>query len=203
MGPIDESLERLIVRELDGELSDQERCELNKWLLRSPEARALLEEYRRYDELAAAVVRGQVDRPTGAVRIDPDPEPRNERRGVVAAVWAARIWRVAAAACVGLVVAGVGWWYGLRRPSASPRPSPEPVPVVAEPQEATTPLLQYVGAEAGGAAARSGRLIDLPHVRRRWRWRNILLVPNERRRELLVLEFRRTRTQVIPVCGDL
>ena len=41
---IDERLERLINRKLDGELSEAESLELDKLLIRSPEGRAMLEE---------------------------------------------------------------------------------------------------------------------------------------------------------------
>ncbi|UCD29358.1 MAG: hypothetical protein JSV03_02425 [Planctomycetota bacterium] len=50
---IDERTELLINRKLDGELSRAESLELDKLLIRSPEARALLEEYQGNDSLAA------------------------------------------------------------------------------------------------------------------------------------------------------
>jgi hypothetical protein len=46
-------VERLIVRKLDGELSEDEELQLNRELIRDPEARQLLEEYQRIDGVAA------------------------------------------------------------------------------------------------------------------------------------------------------
>jgi anti-sigma factor RsiW len=56
MSNVDENIERLIVRRLDGELTEDERVELDRALLRSPEARALLEEYERIDASASAAL---------------------------------------------------------------------------------------------------------------------------------------------------
>lgn len=51
-----ENIERLIVRKLDGELSEGEELVLNRELIRDPEARRLMEEYERVDGLAAAAM---------------------------------------------------------------------------------------------------------------------------------------------------
>lgn len=49
---LDERMEQLISRKLDGELSDAESLELDKLLIRSPEGRAFLEEQEKLDWLA-------------------------------------------------------------------------------------------------------------------------------------------------------
>ena len=49
---IDERTEQLINRRLDGELLPGEQLELDKRLIRSPEARAMLEDYQRFDVMA-------------------------------------------------------------------------------------------------------------------------------------------------------
>jgi len=54
---LDERLERLISRKLDGELSEAESLELDKLLIRSPEARALLEEQEQLDHMAGESLR--------------------------------------------------------------------------------------------------------------------------------------------------
>jgi hypothetical protein len=54
---IDAHIERLIVRKLDGEISDSDRLELDRELLRSAEVRALYESYCEIDALAADVIR--------------------------------------------------------------------------------------------------------------------------------------------------
>ncbi|UCG34165.1 MAG: hypothetical protein JSU68_05925 [Phycisphaerales bacterium] len=60
MRSVDEQTERLIVRKLDGELSLAEEHELNKVLIRSPEARALLDSYSEQDRLASGLVSEEV-----------------------------------------------------------------------------------------------------------------------------------------------
>jgi len=50
---IDQKTERLINRKLDGELTESESLELNKALIRSPNARALFEDYQETDVLAS------------------------------------------------------------------------------------------------------------------------------------------------------
>ncbi len=53
MIPVDDRVERLIVRSLDGEITEEEQLELNRELLRSPEAQELLEDYKSTDAIAA------------------------------------------------------------------------------------------------------------------------------------------------------
>jgi hypothetical protein len=53
MSELEERIERLIVRKLDGMLTEDEELELDRILIRSPEARRVYEEYRRIDDLAA------------------------------------------------------------------------------------------------------------------------------------------------------
>jgi anti-sigma factor RsiW len=53
MSGLEERIERLIVRKIDGMLTQDEELELDRILIRSPEARQVYEEYRRIDDLAA------------------------------------------------------------------------------------------------------------------------------------------------------
>lgn len=55
---IDERTEHLINRQIDGELTSDEQLELNKRLIRSPEARAMSEEYQQFDTLAREALHG-------------------------------------------------------------------------------------------------------------------------------------------------
>lgn len=57
---IDERTEHLITRKLDGELADAESLELNKLLIRDPQARALLEEHARQEQRAGEAIRALV-----------------------------------------------------------------------------------------------------------------------------------------------
>lgn len=49
MSEIDRDIEKLIVRSLDGELNDEDQLRLDRELIRDPEARQTLEEYRSID----------------------------------------------------------------------------------------------------------------------------------------------------------
>lgn len=57
---VDDPLERLINRQLDGELSPEEELELNKILIKHPTGRSLMEEYERNDHLAKMVLRASL-----------------------------------------------------------------------------------------------------------------------------------------------
>lgn len=57
MAHVSEDIERRIVRFLDGALDEEAQIELQRELLRNPDARELMEEYRRIDELSAAAMR--------------------------------------------------------------------------------------------------------------------------------------------------
>lgn len=52
----DNDIERLIVRSLDGELGEDEQLQLNRELIRNPEAQRLMEQYKQIDELAGAAL---------------------------------------------------------------------------------------------------------------------------------------------------
>ncbi len=56
MNPVDPKIERLIVRQLDGEITEAEQLELNRELLRNPSAHRLWEEYRTLDATAGEVL---------------------------------------------------------------------------------------------------------------------------------------------------
>lgn len=53
---ISEQLERLICRCLDGDLNEDEQLELNRELIRNPQARQLLADYQSVDRTAAAAL---------------------------------------------------------------------------------------------------------------------------------------------------
>ena len=56
MNPVDPKIERLIVRQLDGEITEAEQLQLNRELLRNPGAHRLWEEYRALDATAGEVL---------------------------------------------------------------------------------------------------------------------------------------------------
>lgn len=70
MSLIDEQLERLIVRHLDGALSAEEERNLQRELIRNPAARQLAEEYARVDRLAGAALHDALVRaPAATLRL--------------------------------------------------------------------------------------------------------------------------------------
>lgn len=56
MTDVSEHLERLMIRSLDGALSEDDELSLNRELIRNPEARRLMAAYRSVDELSAAAL---------------------------------------------------------------------------------------------------------------------------------------------------
>src|SRR5262249_2632729 len=91
---IDEHVERLIVRALDGEATAAERAELDALMAQNPAVRALHDEYERLDGAAKTALERVLVRPTPAT-----PAPRIYRGPWLVA--AAGV--LAAAAAIGLM----------------------------------------------------------------------------------------------------
>ncbi len=70
---LDERIELLISRELDGELNADERMELDKAILRDPEVREVLDKSRRIDELAGVGLGVQITATTEPVELPSQP----------------------------------------------------------------------------------------------------------------------------------
>ncbi len=146
---IDERTEQLINRRLDHELSEEEALELNKRLIRSPEARALLEEYERTDGLARETLRtwslqaGVSGAERAAAEIS-TPHSRLSRIGVGV--------RAAAAALLLVTMAGAPSFWKAAPPQPRgrqtdavanlllPAPAPPASPVVEGPRHETHQL---------------------------------------------------------------
>ena len=75
MSNVNERIERLIGRHLDGVSSPDEELELSRELIRNPEAHQMLEEYRRIDSLAGAAL----DEVLGQQRCVVDPTKLTDR----------------------------------------------------------------------------------------------------------------------------
>ena len=128
--PNDERIELLITRKLDGTITDDERLELDRALIRSPEHRHMLERSELIDALCAEALRSEFRRP---------------REGDVSSIIAkagrarrpSRYWwclPAALAACLGLILVS-GWFAdgGRERRSLveqAPFPSTRTPPVV-------------------------------------------------------------------------
>ncbi len=114
-------IEKLIVRHLDGEATGDEELELNRELLRSPEAHRLFEEYQRIDELGGAVLKEALSGAGPAF----DPAQLAGRSAPRRFLGRKRIWWLlpgaVAAALAGLIV-----------PHPTLRQSPDMIPSVAQ-----------------------------------------------------------------------
>ena len=85
MARSEKHIERLIVRYLDGELSADDRLELDRELVRNPGVRRLMEDYRRIDELSTAALENALgsDRMTLEPTALPARGPAHESAGSV------------------------------------------------------------------------------------------------------------------------
>lgn len=97
-----DKIERLINRKLDGELTADEQLELDRTLIRSPEARRLFEALQRVDNACGGFVRWELAA-TQAVRTTVQPSLRfaNARRK--------RAWRWAMPTALAACVAWIAW----------------------------------------------------------------------------------------------
>ena len=94
MTHVNENIERLIVRRLDGALSEDEELELNRELIRNPEAHRLLEDYRHIDALAGAALANALG--DGGVPFDSNMLPTSSPRrfsGGYYRMWWLMPWR--------------------------------------------------------------------------------------------------------------
>lgn len=90
MSHIDERVERLINRRLDGALTEEEQLELNRELIRNPEANRLLEEYQQIDELACVAMMKALDREETVPVLNKQLRPVPQRVAATQKQW--RVW---------------------------------------------------------------------------------------------------------------
>jgi hypothetical protein len=216
-------LEDRICRALDGELSASERAELDRELLRDPEARRLMDHYRRIDRQAAAALRAAF----GSDATSPLRAAGPRRPGQRAAKWR---WGSIGVAAAALLVA-VGIWAVVR---ARHLPGSDQGPARREslagaakragPTHTGPALAAARGAAAGtrGKAASSPRheagaddvplmydtadpspFFDTPRQGDRVIDRHFLGVFDETKRELYLIEVDRVRTRINTVSLDL
>ncbi len=101
---VDGRIERLIVRKLDGEISESEQLELDRELLRSADVRAMYESYCEVDDLAADVIK-TCTRGSGEAGASPQMPVLRVRHEVVASRPKHHGWMIYAsglAACLAL-----------------------------------------------------------------------------------------------------
>ena len=97
----EDNMEHLVSRSLDGMLSEEEQLELNRELIRCPEARRLMEASQEVDRLASQALRKSVAQSPFAMDFDALPAQtvqRQPRR----AVW---VWRLMPGAVAAAIMA--------------------------------------------------------------------------------------------------
>ncbi len=171
---IDARTEQLINRKLDGELAEGELLELDKLLIRCPQARALLEDYQRHDRLAVEALDAVVARQSAAAGMTESLVKSNPWRSVP------RL----AAACILLAVLG-----GL--------PLARQTSVVAPPVAGNAqPVMAGMNPFAGESAPPR---IDGPRRQKEQIHRNVFGVFDETTRSVYLLEMDQQQTTVVPV----
>jgi len=185
---IDEHVERLINRRLDGELTEDESLELDRQLIRSPEARALVEEYERAGALAGDALRA-------ALGEDDSRQDRPERlaRATASLRWPARVSRrtaVVAAAFVGVII-GMGTGHWLTTHVIPPAPA-------GPDMDATSPDEPLVVADQTPKADDAVRVTDGPHRREQRLVQDIVGVFNEETQSVYLLEASRLDASLAP-----
>lgn len=175
-----ERLELLLTRRLDGELAESEELELNKCLIRSPEAQRLARTLEEQDRLVHRVLNEWLkdvgDRVSPPERLEwPDARLRLRLR-----------WWPAVSAAMLAVSVGVSLFFGV----AAPRP--------------TNPSFASASPPAAAAAFDVGvELPETPHVRRNAVSRDVIGILSEDGSTLYLLERNHTRTAVVPFRDDL
>jgi hypothetical protein len=182
MRSVDEQTERLIIRKLDGELSLVEEHELNKVLIRSPEARTLLESYSEQDRLTRELVSEEVGScaPPDLALVTAGAGPLSPRRH-------AKSW--AASSAAGLMVACLALFAVLWRPAMLPiGPNGEEEARVAGPSSLGLPV------RGGDRFQRLPKYLELPQTEEQELDRQFIGVYDEETGQMYILEVRRVST---------
>lgn len=176
-----ERLELLLTRRLDGELAESEELELNKCLIRSPEAQRLARTLEEQDRLVHRVLNEWLQDVGDRV------SPPERLEWPVARLGLRLRWWPAVSAAMLAVSVGVSLFFGV----AAPPPSPHLAAASAAPPAAAAAF--DVGVE----------LPETPHVRRNAVSRDVIGILSEDGSTLYLLERNHTRTAVVPFRDDL
>lgn len=178
---MDKRLEQLINRKLDEQLDDAESLELDKLLIRDPQAREYLAEAQRIDRIAAECLQEICDRTVDVVDIEVATVRRKSPW-----LWS-RAVPTAIAACLLLAL---GWQW--LQPASRPVDGPTLTPHVAQPRIVDRPML----ASDNGQSA-MGR--DWPNPLRRVNTNSTYYtVYDEASGKTYILEVRETGSTVRP-----
>ncbi len=187
---IDERLEYLMTRQLDGRISAAEQLELNKALIRSPEAHRLFDEYQANDALASEALHKAFDVPNVTSFTTPASEisVRNRWRGgsMVRLAFAA-----AAMIALTVMIRGLSWSKSedsapvQRTQVISDQPTPAEPPAIADLNPAPKPLTPVK--------------VFTPRELHEYMPRDFVAVMDEQARNIYLLEMDRPQTNAVPV----
>ncbi len=184
-------IERLLNRRLDGELTVDEELELNKALIRSPEARTWLEIQAKQGELVRTVLRSEIGVAQPAkvhvLSTEPVVEASAGRRFGWSGAWSGLL-----AAC--LLLTFSIWQPTVRRATA---------PRAGQPNMAGNLLLPAAAAVPGDEFRALPAHLALPQRAQQAVDRNFVGVYDEATQQYYVIELRNVRTQTVLVKGDM
>ena len=181
---VDERIERLVCRSLDGELTGDERAELAEILRTNSAARRLLDEYTEIDRLAIRAIRRDLESAKTVVA----PAHRDRFRGIRLAAAGAVL---AAAAVIALSFLPTLWTSGSRPTPAGP--------IAVQPQIPPANI------------GRTGQFVDyreydaLPQQRRQDVYRDLIGIRGKNRKNqdvIYVFERNTQATKITPISGD-
>ena len=205
-------LERRIVRALDGELSASQRADLDRELLRNPEARSLMEAYRQIDRQTASALRAAFGPRGAALSVGATARPTSPPgtlRWMPIGLAAAAMALLAVG--VGMLIYGAPWQPG----GAAPGPGPLAVGREGAGAAETSPAVAVArGARLGSHdagpdvplmydMADPSPMFDAPRRGDRIIDRRFFGVFDESKRELYLIEVDRVRTRIDTVSLDL
>jgi len=188
MNGMDPNIERLIVRQLDGEITEEELLVLSRELLRNPDAHRLWEAYRELDAVAGEVLGAALK---GAVAFDPValPVQATPRRFYLFR----RHWLMAAGAVAAAILALV-----IPKPAVSPNPDRGQMATnVVQDHPAAVQEIPVVGQAGEGLMRNAG----MPQIQRNT-GRDVFGVMDEKG-NVYWIEVDRTRTLRRPAVQDL
>jgi len=176
-----DKLERLISRELDGELTPAERTELEHWLRSDADARATYDATRNLDRQLGLALRGALERRPPVLRMPIAPAARRRES-----------WGRLALVAIAASLATFAWL----------QPTQKAPPSTGSPQP-------FQGRVLPGAA-RAGDLVEpvvpptyeRPELRLRGAQRDWIVIPGEHPGTVVIIELNRVRTHAIGVHQD-
>ena len=186
---IEERVERLICRCLDGQAGRNERAELAGILRRDPAARVLLEEYQRIDAMAAEALR----RDLGMA-----PTPAASRAMRYRGVWGGLAGALLAAAAVVAFSFLPGSWSSDAPGTSDPAAPPAVVDAGAE-----SPFTQPMVDQRGPLMTDYQWVDHRPTRRLRDVRRDLIGIRGENKNVIYIFERDRQATRIVPVAGDI